>query len=184
MSTSIKKVNYRQRILLIISLFFLFSSSVQAKDILVNNVKLHDKVIHTLESFYKTSIKEGSYWYDNFSGYWGVMGGPAQGKIVSGLQLGGIIPPNASNGNTGVFVNGRELHFSEVQRIRNTYGKVYKGRFWLNSQGLAGYEGQSAIFNFARVNKSFNRSSLFGSTGGDKNCSYYLHPNGTSVSNC
>jgi hypothetical protein len=173
------------RFLLLASTLLLFSVSTQAKEILVNHVKLANEVISKLEANYKTSINEGSYWYDNFSGYWGIMGGPARGQIAPGLKLGGVLQSNASNGNTGVFINGRELTYSEVLSIKNAYGVVYRGRFWLNSQGLAGYEGQPAIFNFAKVNnKSFNRRSLFGSTGSDGNCSFYLHPNGTSVTNC
>jgi hypothetical protein len=81
------------------------------------------------------------------------MGAPALGQLAAGLGLGGPTPQNASNGNTGVIVNGRELRQTEVNQIIQTYGKVYRGRFWLNAQGLAGYEGQPAIFNFAQVKK-------------------------------
>jgi hypothetical protein len=170
----------------IVILAIMLQLNIQAKNVFVNNQRLDDNSIHTLEQFYKTNISEGHYWYDNTSGYWGIMGAPALGQLVAGLELGGTIPQNASNGNTGVIVNGRELHQTEVNQIIQTYGKVYRGRFWLNAQGLAGYEGQPAIFNFAQVKKkkSFNRRSIFGSTGGDGECFYYNHPGGSGVSNC
>lgn len=175
-------------------MFFVFvlngvHNSAHAKDVFVNNQRLDDSSVYTLEQFYKTNIAAGHYWYDNISGYWGIMGGTAQGKLMAGLSLGGPLPQNASDGITGVIVNGRELHQSEVNQIINTYGKIYRGRFWLNAQGLAGYEGQPAIFNFSQMNqrsnnKSFVRPSLFGATGGNGECFYYNSPNGSSVSNC
>jgi hypothetical protein len=169
--------------------FVLFQFVVQAKDVFVNNKKLDNNTVYTLEQFYKTKITGGYYWYDNMSGYWGYMGSPAQGKLVAGLRLGGQLPQDASNGNTGVFVNGRELSQSEVNQIKRTYGRVYRGRFWLNAKGLAGFEGQPAIFNFAQMTqnpdkKSFTTPSLFGTIGGNGECFYYNHPGGNSISNC
>ena len=171
----------------ILSFFLIgFPLCVQAKDVFVNNQKLEEDIVYTLEQFYKTTIASGYYWYDNISGHWGFMGSPPQGQLLPGLGLGGAMLQNSSNGKTGVIVNGRELHQLEVNQIIKAYGKVYRGRFWLNAQGLAGYEGQPAIFNFAQVKrkKSYNRRSLFGSTGGDGECFYYNHPGGASVSNC
>jgi len=175
-----------KRVFISIVLMLGFLLTAQAKDVFVNNLKLDNSSVYTLEQFYKISIADGYYWYDNTSGHWGFMGSPPQGQIVAGLELGGSIPQNASNGKTGVIVNGRELHQLEVNQIIKAYGKIYRGRFWLNAQGLAGYEGQPAIFNFAQVKrkKSYNRRSLFGSTGGDGECFYYNHPGGASVSNC
>ncbi|PHS19508.1 MAG: hypothetical protein COA86_04290 [Kangiella sp.] len=180
------RLSILKRVSISIFLMLGFLLTAQAKDVYVNNQKLDDSSVYTLEQFYKIIIADGYYWYDNLSGHWGFMGSPPQGQIVSGLGLGGPMPQNASNGKTGVIVNGRELHQIEVNQIIKAYGKVYRGRFWLNAQGLAGYEGQQAIFNFAQVKrkKSYNRRSLFGSTGGDGECFYYNHPGGSSVSNC
>jgi hypothetical protein len=46
-----------------------------------------------------------------------------------------------------VFVNGRELPPAEVAQLRQLYGTVNPGRYWLNAQGIGGYEGRPAQFN-------------------------------------
>lgn len=172
-------------IVLIALLFNVWAVSAQTKNIVVNNKHLDQQTIKLIETYYKTSLKKGHYWYDKLSGYWGIMGSEAKGKIIAGLVLGGDLPADASNGHSGVFINGRELNQKETNAIKDIYGTVYKSRFWLNDQGLAGYEGQAAIFNFSKFqNKSFVSRSLFGSSGSDGKCYYYSHPGGSSVSNC
>ena len=59
-------------------------------------------------------------------------------------------------------------------------------RYWLNASGIAGYENGPGQFNVwaaarqARGN-AYSRRGLFGSSGSDGQCSYYMHPNGSSV---
>ncbi|XP_022931304.1 uncharacterized protein LOC111437527 [Cucurbita moschata] len=77
-------------------------------------------------------ILPGDYWYDYQAGFWGVMGHPCLG----------IIPPfideftypmsrNCAGGNTGVFVNGRELHKRDLELLSSrglptTTNKLYR----------------------------------------------------------
>ncbi len=41
------------------------------------------------------------YWYDNKCGAWGRKGGPCEGVITAGLNIGGPLRPDASSGTTG-----------------------------------------------------------------------------------
>ncbi len=57
-------------------------------------------------------------------------------------------------------------------------------------RGIGGYEGGPAIFNLAAAGAQggmyggTTRRTPFGGLGGDGNCSYFMHPNGSSVMNC
>ncbi len=138
-------------------------------------------------------IPAGRYWYDRISGLWGKKGGPTQGQILPGLDLGGPLRADASGGGTGVLINGREIHKDEVTYLRNLYGTVNPGRYWLNAQGIGGYEGGPPLFDLSAAAAAsagtggysgYTRRTPFGSIGGDGNCSYYMHPGGSSVMTC
>jgi hypothetical protein len=142
------------------------------------------------------AIPAGRYWYDDVSGLWGFEGGPTAGQLYPGLQLGGPLQPNASGGGTGVFINGRELHPQEVAYLQGLFGYVAPGRYWLNWQGVGGYEGGPAAFNLVAAAAAAGQAgqggmyggqtqrTMFGGTGSDGNCSYYMHPGGSSVMTC
>ncbi len=97
-------------------------------------------------------VPAGRYWYDSASGGAGVWGGPAAAYLGPGLRLGGRLPAAASGGGdgrlTGVFVNGRELHPTDVAGLRHVLGNVGSGRWWWDAAGNVGREGGPAAFNF------------------------------------
>ena len=161
-----------------------------SRNIFVNGVKLNQQTIQSLEAYYGLRMQRGRYWYDKVSGLWGFEGGPAMGQIMPALKLGGSLKAHASGGNTGVFVNGRELHPTEVQYLFSIFGQVIPGRYWLNAQGYGGFEGGPALFNLNAggngnaSGQSYLRRTPGGAVGGDDNCFYYNHPNGSSVMNC
>ncbi|CAI5981866.1 unnamed protein product [Closterium sp. NIES-65] len=62
-------------------------------------------------------IQPGNYWYDQVAGFWGQMGGPCLGMIPPGIDLGPALPKNCSGGNTKVYVNARELHRKDLDRL-------------------------------------------------------------------
>lgn len=137
----------------------------------------------------QVQIPPARYWYDPVAGLWGMEGGPTLGQILPYLELGGQLRPDASGGGTDVFINGREIHVQELEVLNGIFGYVNPGRYWLNWEGIGGYEGGPALFDLAAAmaaagGSGYTRRTPFGSIGGDGNCSYYLHPSGSSVLNC
>lgn len=165
-------------------------ASAQAHNgVIVNGTPLEARHAAALESTYRTRLVPGRYWYDSLSGLWGLEGGASVGLIAPGLPF-GRMDPRASVGRwvgvTGVFINGREIHPDELQYLRALYGQVPRARYWLNARGIAGYEGGPPQFNVAAAAQQSRgnahvRRGLFGSSGSDGQCSYYMHPNGSSV---
>ncbi|HMK14919.1 MAG TPA: hypothetical protein VK460_07910, partial [Burkholderiales bacterium] len=106
---------------LILSIAALFDAAAEetaVKKVIINGTQLPAKDIQSLERSYGVPLQPGRYWYDKMSGLWGYAGQPTAGQIYPGLQLGGPLKANASNGNTGVFINGRELPMIEVQYLQ------------------------------------------------------------------
>ena len=152
----------------------LVATPVFAADVVINGVTLDVQTKAQLERGYGVPIKPGKYWYDNVSGVWGMEGGPAAGQIHPGLGLGGPLQRDASQGKSGVIVNGRELHEKDVAALQRCL-VVVPGRYWLLADGIGGPEGGPAQFNLAQLCGA--RSSGGSSTkcedygGGQFNCS-------------
>jgi hypothetical protein len=114
--------------------------------VIINGIRLSDIKVKALEKQCGVRILPGDYWYDKMYGAWGFRGGPSAGIIPSSLDLGGLLQSNASNGNTGVFINGRELHILDVVALQQNT-PVYQGRYWVDAQGNIGLEGGPALTN-------------------------------------
>jgi hypothetical protein len=176
---------------LALSAALLLGSGAHAQQgVVVNGVALDPQTIAQLQRVYG-AITPGRYWYDPVSGLWGRERGPTAGQIAPGLRLGGPLRRDASGGRTGVFVNGRELHPGDVAQLQQLYGAVNPGRYWLNAQGIGGYEGGPAQFNLPAAaaqaaqrsggGRGYNRTTPGGHLMSDGNCFAYMHPNGSSV---
>jgi len=146
------------------------------RNVTINSVRLSDEQVSALEQMYRVKIQDGAYWYDRYSGAWGVQGGPVAGVIQAGLNLGGPLREDASNGNTGVFINGRHLHLYDVLALQR-FMPVYPGRYWTDANGNFGYEGGPVLGNLWLLSQSAGGSSggpwtvnsRVGTVGGDGN---------------
>lgn len=172
----------------ILSSFLIMDSNAHGSDpksVYVNRVMLNQQEINALESYYGVRLVSGHFWYDPVAGLWGIEGGPTMGQILAGLKLGGPLQADASESRTGVFINGRQIHRLELDYLKRVFGYVNPGRYWLNAQGRGGYEGGPPQFNLNMASQGTGsdwiRRTPGGTVGGSGGCSYYNHPNGSSV---
>ena len=160
----------------------------------INNQPLADRELAHIEQAYRVRIADADYWYDNVLGAWGIQGGPTRGFILPGLNLGGRLRPDASNGDTQIFVNGRELHRLDALALQQITGPIIPGRYFITSQGLAGYEGGPPQWNLLAMLAQQSGgggggdniwSSLTGAGNSQGGCSYVNLGNGDfSSSGC
>ena len=141
------------------------------REVFINRKGLGNDTLQTLEQRYQIPIADGRYWYDHTSGAWGLEGGPTVGFILPGLELPGPLPSDISGQGSGVFINGREIHFQDKAGLQGLFGGVYPGRYWLDSQGNLGIEGGVALTNLFVAIQSAQRQSA-GSGGGSATHGY------------
>ncbi|KAK4268855.1 hypothetical protein QN277_022085 [Acacia crassicarpa] len=86
-------------------------------NVTVNGQSIPNSVIKKAEKR-AGPIQPGNYWYDFRAGFWGVMDGPCLGIISPHIEeFSYPMPENCAGGNTGVFVNGRELHGKDLDLL-------------------------------------------------------------------
>lgn len=94
------------------------------------------------------SPRPGRFWYDPVSGAFGPWGMQTSGFLKAGVPA-APLAANASNGTSGVFVNGRNLPFAEVLFLAGLAGgPLAPGHYWLDAKGNAGKQGKPAFINF------------------------------------
>jgi hypothetical protein len=141
-----------KRLIALIFILSLAPASAQRQgQVVMNGSVVGQQVLNVVAQQYNFRIPPGRYWYDKYSGAWGYEGGGTQGFIAAGFPYYAAMPAQISGGNTGTYINGRHLPYSDVQALRRVLGTVYKGKFWLDAQGNAGYIGGPAIVNIRQA---------------------------------
>jgi hypothetical protein len=98
------------------------------------------------------------------------MGGPTLGFTLPGQQVGGPLKANASNGDTGVFINGRQLHRLDVIGLLQMGVPVQRGRWWVLANGNFGQEGNPLVWGnllaYSRATQGTKYGSVYSSLAG------------------
>jgi hypothetical protein len=163
--------------------------------VFINGRELNPQQMVALTATYHYAPPRGRFWYDTVSGAWGVEGHETLGFILPGYDF-GPIATDASAGNTGVFINGREINMVEAAGLQRTFGAVYQGHWWLDGRtGNYGIEGNPApLGNILAALRAQGRggrggdnfwatSNAMGNSSGG--CSYVNVGNGqTATSGC
>ena len=102
--------------------------------VIINGQPLSDQQIDTTTRM-GIGLNDGDFWYDRTMGAWGYRGGPTMGFIPSGLDLGGPLAADASSGNTGVFINGRQLPLQDVMALQQIVPMVLPGHYMMDAFG-------------------------------------------------
>lgn len=153
----------------------------------VNGVVIDEATVQKFEQEHHQMIPRGDFWYDKISGAWGIDGGPTVGFTTPGMDLGGPLRADASHGDTGVFINGRELPWPDVQGLQSMNVPVERGRWIVDNAGNFAAEGETMprgnLFQFSRgKGGAYQRSTAGGYIGGDGQTSYFFDPkSGSSV---
>ncbi|XP_031129420.1 extra-large guanine nucleotide-binding protein 1-like [Ipomoea triloba] len=91
-------------------------------------------------------MKPGRYWYDKVSGFWGKEGRKPCQIISPQLTVGDTIKRDASNGNTDVFINNREITKSELFMLKVIgIHCEWSIHFWLSADGAYQQEGMNNV---------------------------------------
>ncbi|XP_071707393.1 uncharacterized protein [Rutidosis leptorrhynchoides] len=86
-------------------------------NVTVNGHPITDRLVKQAENL-AGPIAPGDYWYDLRAGFWGMIGGPCRGIIPPFIEeFDYPMPENCADGNTNVFVNGRELHQRDLDLL-------------------------------------------------------------------
>jgi hypothetical protein len=157
------------------------AESQGGRGVIVNQEGVPEHQIGALEQAYRVRVAPGRYWYDAASGAWGVEGRPTAGLVLAGLPLGGPLREDASRGTTRIWVNGRRLPQADVDALERITGRINPGRYWVDGDGNAGYEGGPALVNLRQLagqggGSAWSHFTSYGdgSVGGDGSFWYYI----------
>ncbi|KAM2989023.1 hypothetical protein FF2_003051 [Malus domestica] len=116
--------------------------------IFVNDEHLSQEELVRLQSCRNPpkKLKPGCYWYDKVSGFWGKEGHRPCQIISPHLNVRGHIRQNASNGDTNILINGREITKLEAFMLKLA-GVPCEGNlhYWVSADGSYQEEGMKQV---------------------------------------
>ena len=143
----------------------------------INDYTLVATDITKIRNIYGIDPIPGEYWYDTRSGAFGVAGGPASGVMHPG-HLFGTMSSDASQGNSGVYIHGRQLQQSEAVPLATLFGypAPIPGRYWLDANGDLGIVGYALCFG--NIYLAIAQAHRIQASGGSNFWSQGLHSGG------
>ena len=147
----------------------------QASEVLINGRAVTPQEVQQLQTMYGVTLPPGRYWYDSISGLLGIWGRESAGFLRPGHDF-GKVPANASEGDTGVFINGRQLNRLEAVYFMQVFGPAFgmisaqtTGRWWFDGRtGNVGLEGHPVpVANlFLAIQQQLQQGQMGGRPGG------------------
>jgi len=120
--------------------------TASGRGVVVNGHALSEQAIDAAAAL-GVRLSNGDFWYDAAMGAWGYRGGPTLGFVLAGLDLGGPLAADASNGNTGVFINGRQLPVQDVMALQQVVPMVLPGHYRMDAFGNVALENGFPLGN-------------------------------------
>ena len=154
-------------------------------EVIINGYGLTKSDQETIQELYGVQAIPGRYWYDQYTGMFGNIGGPALGVMYPGHQFGSL-SSDASNGTSGVFINGRQLQVVEALSLARLLGyhTYLPGRYWMLANGNFGMEGNGVTLGniyaalASHLQQTVRGSDNFWARGLYSGGNYYTGANG------
>lgn len=125
----------------------------------VNGHLIPDSVVKRAEKL-AGPVLPGDYWYDFQAGFWGVMNQPCLGIIPPFIEeFRHPMPADCAAGNTGIFINGRELNQRDLDLLASRGLPRTRNRFYaIDISGIVLDEKtREALYNLGKLAPTVER---------------------------